>query len=414
MANAAAPAGTISYWPLDEADTFDPTEAETYEDAVGSNDGASTGTSPAESPTPTAGRVGVGQLFGSDTGINVPADASLNFQATDSFTFECWVRGSASLPGGTQAFIGRGDPSAPDGALEIWVGIRNTGRAAFKLASGAESFTVEGETTVIDDSKFYHVVAVRDASTNQNRLYVNGALDTAAPLSAAYTNGFTSTVDLNIGNLAGGANFVGSIDEVAIYNTALTADEINEHYQAGLEGEGIDTLANNDEVVGTWENGIWYWDTVAAAWTQMTPDVGAKDIAAGDFNGDGFADVASTWDDFGLWWQNGNTLAWSKVEDLPPMSVAAGEFTQDDRDEIIGTWDNGIWYFNVVAAQWTQMTADVGAKDIAAGDFTGDGIADVASTWDDFGLFYQDGVTLDWTKLENIPPMRVTAGDIAR
>ena len=38
---------------------------------------------------------------------------------------------------------------------------------------------------------------------------------------------------------------------------------------------------------------------------------GAVDIAAGDFNADGIADVASSWAS-GLWYQDGATLAWTK------------------------------------------------------------------------------------------------------
>ena len=166
------------------------------------------------------------------------------------------------------------------------------------------------------------------------------------------------------------------------------------------------------EIIGIRNNGIWYYNVATAQWTQMTADVGAKDIAAGNFNGDGFADVASTWDNFGLFYQDGATLAWTKVDDLPPMRVTAGDITGDGRDEIIGTWTNGIWYYNVAAAQWTQMSADVGAKDIDAGDFNGDGFADVASTWDDFGLWWQNGNTLVWTKVDDLPPMSVTAGDV--
>jgi hypothetical protein len=80
--------------------------------------------------------------------------------------------------------------------------------------------------------------------------------------------------------------------------------------------------------------------------------------------------------------------------------------------EIIGTWSNGIRYWDFVALTWTQMSADVGAGDIAAGDFTGDGKADVASSWDNFGLWYQNGATLTWTEIDDMPPGRVTAGDV--
>ncbi len=44
------------------------------------------------------------------------------------------------------------------------------------------------------------------------------------------------------------------------------------------------------------------------------------------------------------------------------------------------------------------MTSYSTQKDIAAGDFTGDGKADVASNWTS-GLWYQNGATLDWTKV---------------
>ena len=150
----------------------------------------------------------------------------------------------------------------------------------------------------------------------------------------------------------------------------------------------------------------------------MTPDVGAKDIAAGDFNGDGIADVASTWGDFGLYYQDGATLAWIQISPSPADSLTAGDVTGDGRDEIIGTWftgiaaDDGIWYWDLVTSSWTRMTPDVGAKDIAAGDFDADGKADVASTWDDYGLWYQNGATSAWTKVDDLPAFRVTAGDV--
>ena len=57
------------------------------------------------------------------------------------------------------------------------------------------------------------------------------------------------------------------------------------------------------------------------------------------------------------------------------------------------------------------MTSDSPDGDIAAGDFNGDGKADVASCWES-GLWYQDGATLDWTKVSGTAPDNVTAGDV--
>ena len=229
------PDSTISYWKLDETTTFDPAVAVTYTDSVGTNDGDSTGSDPTESPVPAAGRVGVGQTFGSDTGINVPADDSFDFLATDSFSIECWMRGTAAT---TQVFIGRDDPGLD---LQWWVGTFAPGVAAFNLSKGGVDVFLEG-TIPLDNTKFYHIVAVRDGSANENRLYVDGVLDDTE--SATYADGFASLADLNIGwiNRSHGYHFQGTLDEVALYDKALSASEILEHYQAGLAGKGIDTL----------------------------------------------------------------------------------------------------------------------------------------------------------------------------
>jgi hypothetical protein len=82
----------------------------------------------------------------------------------------------------------------------------------------------------------------------------------------------------------------------------------------------------HEEIIGTWDNGIWYFDVAASKWTQMTPFATTGNIAAGDFTGDGKADVASIWSD-GLWYQDGATLAWTKIDNSPPFRVTAGDVT---------------------------------------------------------------------------------------
>ena len=59
----------------------------------------------------------------------------------------------------------------------------------------------------------------------------------------------------------------------------------------------------------------------------MTADVTTADIAAGDFNGDGKADVASIWDNDGLWYQDGANFGWTKVSDSAPDRLTAGDIT---------------------------------------------------------------------------------------
>jgi len=87
-------------------------------------------------------------------------------------------------------------------------------------------------------------------------------------------------------------------------------------------------VGSRTEIIGTWSNGIWYLDLAAPKWIQMTTSTPTGDIAAGDFNGDGKADVASVWSS-GLWYQDGATLDWSKVSNTAPTQVTAGDVTGD-------------------------------------------------------------------------------------
>jgi hypothetical protein len=89
-------------------------------------------------------------------------------------------------------------------------------------------------STVAEAGKWYHVAAVKDASGIS--IYVNGVReDSRSPLPAF--------VDTNSTNLLIGANAVeiarlnGLIDEVEIFNRALTAEEIQSIYFAGGTGK---------------------------------------------------------------------------------------------------------------------------------------------------------------------------------
>jgi hypothetical protein len=201
------------------------------------------------------------------------------------------------------------------------------------------------------------------------------------------------------------------------YYFAITASDthgkisdFSEEACAEITGSTV-TACRVDEIIGyggAWASGVWYWDESISKWAQMTSDTPGGDIAAGDFTGDGKADVVSIFDG-GLWYQDGATLDWTKVTSTTPDSLTAGDVNGDGRSEIIGTWSSGIWYWDVAASNWTQMTSNTPDGDIAAGDFTGDGKADVASIFDG-GLWYQDGATLDWTKVTSTTPDSLTAG----
>ncbi len=56
----------------------------------------------------------------------------------------------------------------------------------------------------------------------------------------------------------------------------------------------------------------------------MTSYTTNRDIAAGDFTGDGRVDVASIWSS-DLYYQNGATLGWKRVTSTAPTQLTAGD-----------------------------------------------------------------------------------------
>jgi hypothetical protein len=82
-------------------------------------------------------------------------------------------------------------------------------------------------------NQWYHIATTFDNSTGEYRIYINGILD-------AVTLGKYGAPQINFDNIGGeptccgGRYFNGTIDEVRIWNRALSPEEINASYHAGL------------------------------------------------------------------------------------------------------------------------------------------------------------------------------------
>ena len=106
-------------------------------------------------------------------------------------------------------------------------------------------------TTTVTDSNWHHVVGVRNGSAGY--IYVDGRLEGSA------TNPATGSCDGNARTFIGGRDaitsplsFNGSIDEVRIYNRALSESEVKELYQFDIKPQNL-TCANfgyNEGIVG--------------------------------------------------------------------------------------------------------------------------------------------------------------------
>ena len=225
----ACPVDMIAYWELEES-------GGPYLDSYGDHDGAHTGTAPAQ----VAGMFGNAQDFASTTtGIDIPSDADFDWGANDSFSIEFWVQPDVDeCKDHSRVVVGRDDQTG----IQWWVGCA--------AVSGAATFQLDDSDTVrkvvkgvnITDGAWHHIVAVRDGTNNFIHLYVDNVLNSVA--TNTYTGDFTAAADANINigwfnhriDLPAVHRFRGVIDEVAIYDRALTSNEVAFHFKGGKGG----------------------------------------------------------------------------------------------------------------------------------------------------------------------------------
>ncbi len=142
--------------------------------------------------------------------------AALTKVVETNFTIAAWVKtmGTGVLP--------VVDAESP-GTSADWGTLIANGK--FGMFAGAPD-TFVYSTVNVNDGNWHHVAATRRSDTGQVRLYVDGALNNLATLPAGPR---TASVDFHIGaNHAATslAFFTGSMDDVKIYDRALTPGEI--------------------------------------------------------------------------------------------------------------------------------------------------------------------------------------------
>ncbi|MCU0788369.1 MAG: HYR domain-containing protein, partial [Verrucomicrobia bacterium] len=223
------PTGLAAWWPLDEL-----TGATTYADLSGNGNtafiesGGPLGSF--QSPSATPGVVlGGSQFIDSASRGRAPDTASLNF-GTNSFSLDCWVRPVDQSPANSwQAIVDKLDLPSLRGYS---IGLTN-GNLAVILGDGALS-THLGPPVNYFNWNFVGVVVNRAA--NNVRFYVNGT--GSGPQTLSVAGSLTSTNDLLIG-APYTPNIISetSLDEIELFNRALTTNELAALWSAGPLGK---------------------------------------------------------------------------------------------------------------------------------------------------------------------------------
>ncbi|MCE7887908.1 MAG: LamG domain-containing protein [Alphaproteobacteria bacterium PRO2] len=211
--------GLVGHWKLDESSG--PT-------AVDSSPSGNDGTY-VNSPTPTTGQFNNALDFSGNTGsaatndrVNIgdPADGSLDF-GTGSFSFGAWVYVTATSGSWDMVWY-KGGANTNDPGYDMELG-SNTWNSL--ICDGDECSTVRFEWVPILNS-WPHLMAVIDREDGTHTAYVNGAAVHSLNISGTFGS-VSNTKTANIGaNNNGSFPFLGQIDDMRVYNRALSAAEV--------------------------------------------------------------------------------------------------------------------------------------------------------------------------------------------
>ena len=204
--------GLMAYWKLDDSGS-------TAEDAHSTNDGTI-------SAGVTTGETGViGDAF-EFNGTSSNVFLGTVCRPTNAISISFWFNIANITSGGDQWFVGNGVYST--NWCGYWVSINTTGVINFRLGTNTATLLDKSYESGLDDGTWHHVACTWDGTNAY--IYVDNVKSTATAYSTDIV--YVTACRLRMGSnaYADGTFYGGLLDEVAIYNRALTDAEVEDLY----------------------------------------------------------------------------------------------------------------------------------------------------------------------------------------
>lgn len=218
--------GLVAYWSLD-ANTI---SGKNVEDIVGENEGVLMG-----NPKEVAGRINEALEFDGTNSVDIEGTDALNFNGKEELSVCAWINsaddadpvvGVVAKPGGCcGTIVAQRDANG-------WA-LRYDGRNANQEFEFIVCPNWQGDggfgipKTKIKKGEWHYLVGV--VNKRNMYLYLDGELANEGPFSGPITSTGTET-EICHANADGG--FTGIIDEVAIYDRALSEAEVKQNFQS--------------------------------------------------------------------------------------------------------------------------------------------------------------------------------------
>jgi signal peptidase I len=167
--------------------------------------------------------------LGLGTGTRITQNTSQ--LAPTTFSVEAWVKTSGTA-GGRLVGLGDGSGTTASTVLDCQLYVGTDGKMYFGLGSAK---TVVASTGVVNNNAWHHVVGTYVTGASGAKLYVDGVLQASGTATLQSFTGFwRAAAESMTGWTANptGQFLVGTIDDIAIYTTALTQTQVSAHYAA--------------------------------------------------------------------------------------------------------------------------------------------------------------------------------------
>lgn len=227
IAQEMVTAGLVSFWTFDRDDIV----GGTAKDMWGNNHGEING---AEI---VAGKIDEALSFdGEDDFVEVKHSKSLNI--VEEITIEFWflLKGE-SVNNDWPRVVGKGQSTTANGAYGVWVkdvtGATDIGLRSITLAPNDIRST---EIPNYDDDSWHHVAVTYDGDVG--RIYFDGEIHFDSSVSGELNE---TDEALHIGDANNERYFNGLIDEVRIYNRALSEDEVLQNFGVKLNALAVES-----------------------------------------------------------------------------------------------------------------------------------------------------------------------------
>jgi hypothetical protein len=235
------PNGLVGWWPGENS----------AEDIAGGRNGTLIGGAGFAS-----GIVGEAFEFTADgAGVTVPHDEALNV-SSNGFTVDFWMQGVKNQPQSLFLVVDKSHGWV-DSTGWLFQGYSGSGQIFFGIGAGGSSinnFPLATSATDVLDGQWHHVAGTWDGALL--RIFVDGAQQDQAALTTPFNNTRPINLGFSWGNDTPTRFFRGKVDELALYNRALTTHEIAALYAANagkvLPPPTLAVAATNGGVVLSW------------------------------------------------------------------------------------------------------------------------------------------------------------------